>query len=89
VSLASRVGVYVASYCKNAKLNTQGLKISVRAEKVTSPNRIDNIKISISLPEADVGKRKEAILTAAGKCLIRNTIKNHPKMDIELIGADS
>lgn len=89
VSLASCVGVYVAGYCNNVGLNTQGLKISISAEKVPAPDRLDNIKIVIALPGTDVGKRKEAVLAVARKCLIHNTIKNHPVMDIELVSADT
>ncbi|MFH1459758.1 MAG: OsmC family protein [Candidatus Omnitrophota bacterium] len=84
-SLASCVGVYVVSYCKNTGLNTQGAQFKITAEKATHPNRLENIKIDIVLPNAEVGKRKDAVLAAAKKCLIHNTIKHHPVIDINLI----
>ena len=84
-SLASCVGVYVASYCKNAELDIKGMKIMINAEKELNPNRLDNIKIKVSLPNANIGQRKEAILTAAKKCLIHNTISHNPKMEIVLV----
>lgn len=86
-SLASCVGVYVVTYCNNVGLNTKGMQVGITAEKVPDPNRLDNIKIKVSLPHADVGKRQEAVLAVARKCLIHNTIKNHPNMNIELSSA--
>lgn len=65
VSLASCVGVYVGGYCNNTGLNAKGMRIGIQAKKVPEPNRLDNIKIQILLPNADVGKRKEAVLAVA------------------------
>jgi len=84
-SLASCVGVYVVSYCESARLDAKGMQISITADKISHPNRIDNIKIDITLPNAQVGKRKEALLSVAKNCLIHNTMLHHPKMDINLV----
>ncbi|MFH2137811.1 MAG: OsmC family protein [Candidatus Omnitrophota bacterium] len=83
-SLASCVGVYVASYCNTSGLDAAGLQIRITADKLPQPTRLDNIKITVTLPNADIGKRKEAILSAAKKCLIHNTLHSDPKVDIEL-----
>ena len=83
-SLAGCVGVYVASYCKNAELDARGMKIIIKADKELNPNRLDNIKIEVSLPNANIGQRKDAILAAAKKCLIHNTIEHNPKMEISI-----
>lgn len=85
-SLASCVGVYVAGYCEKVGLNAKGLVIRAGWEKEMEkkPYRIKRIAMKIDLPHADVGKRKEAILKIARSCLIHETIKNQPQIDIEL-----
>ena len=85
MSLASCVGVYVASYCKSAALNCKEMKITIKAEKVSDPNRLDNIKIEVSLPNEKLEQRHDAVLAAAKKCLLHNTIDHKPKIDITLI----
>lgn len=85
ISLASSVGVYVAIYCKNSEINCKGMKITIQAEKVSNPNRLDNIKIEVSLPNEKLEQRHDAVLAAAKKCLIHNTINHNPKMDISLV----
>lgn len=84
-SIASCIGVYVASYCRNAELDAQGMQIIIKAEKASNPNRLDNIKVEISLPHANIGQRREAILAAAKKCLIHQTIKHDPAVDVVLV----
>jgi len=83
-SLASCVGVYVASYAKNAGLNAKGMQIKINADKMQNPARLDNIKMIVSMPNAQVGERRNAIFAVAKKCLIHNTLSNHPKMEIDL-----
>ncbi len=84
-SLASCVGVYVLSYCRNTGLNPEGMELSIKAEKIAKPWRLDNINVDIKLPNAQVGKRKEALLKVAQECLIHNTIVNKPKINITLV----
>jgi putative redox protein len=84
-SLASCVGVYIVSYCNNVGINTAGMKIKISAEKMHNPDRLDKIKVGVIMPNAELGKRKNAVLAVAKKCLIHNTIHNNPLVDIELI----
>ncbi|MFH1063021.1 MAG: OsmC family protein [Candidatus Omnitrophota bacterium] len=84
-SLASCVGVYIASYCNNVGINTAGMQIKISAEKIQNPDRLDNMKVDVIMPNAELGKRRNAVLAVAKKCLIHNTIHNNPSVDIELI----
>jgi len=86
-SLASCVGVYVAGFCKNHSLNAAGMKITIRAEKVQNPGRLDQFAIDISLPNVVVGDKRDAVLAVARKCLIHNTIEQHPAIAINLVTA--
>ena len=83
-SIASCVGVYVASYCKNAELDCKDMRISINAKKALNPNRLDDISIEVSLPHANIGPRRDAILAVAKKCLIHSTIEHNPKINITL-----
>ena len=83
-SLASCVGVYVAKYCENAGIDTNGMKIGISAEKAQNPARLADIKINVDLPNAELGKRRNAVMAVAKKCLIHSTIESAPEVAIEL-----
>jgi ribosomal protein S12 methylthiotransferase accessory factor len=85
VSLASCIGVYVLGFCNNSGLDATGMQIKITADKLQQPARMGNIKMEVSLPNAQVGKRKEALLSVARKCLVHNTIADHPEMLIDLV----
>lgn len=84
-SLGSCIGVYVLAFCKNTGLNPDGMKIILDWEKAgDKPARIKSIKAKIELPNADIGARKAALLKVAESCLIHETIKHQPEINIEL-----
>ncbi len=84
VSLTSCIGFYVLGYCENVGLDPTGMRIVIRADKETNPSRLDNIGLDIHLPAAEVGKRREAVLNVARKCVIHNTIKHSAGITIDL-----
>jgi len=84
-ALGSCIGVYVLAFCKNTGLNPDGMKIVLYWEKaLDKPARIKSINVKIDLPKADVGARKAALLKVAESCLIHETIKHQPEINIEL-----
>ncbi len=85
-SLGSCIGVYVLGFCKNTGLNPDGMKITLGWEKaVDKPSRIQKISAKIELPNADPGPRKAALLKVAESCLIHETIKHQPEINIVLM----
>jgi ribosomal protein S12 methylthiotransferase accessory factor len=84
-SLGSCIGVYVLGFCKNTGLNPDGMKITLDWEKASDlPSRIQKISAKIELPNADPGPRRAALLKVAESCLIHETIKHQPEINISL-----
>ncbi len=83
-SLGACVGVYVARYCQNANLSTEGLKILMNWKYSDDKTRISNIDVEISFQHSDIGKRANALLEVARHCLIHNTLLNHPVINFTL-----
>lgn len=83
-SLGACVGVYVARYCQNAKLDAAGMKISVNWLLSDDKTRVSSIDIVLSLPHADIGRRRQAILDVAHRCLLHNSILTPPSIEISL-----
>ena len=84
-SLASCIGFYVVSYCKNAGIDASGLKITADYDHAPDkPARIGTITIDVDLPAKVEDNRKPALMNAAKHCFIHNTIDNPPKIEIKV-----
>ena len=81
-SLAGCGGYYVANYCKQAGLSTQGLQVRCDWTTVDNPRRMNPIRLSIELPGLPE-KRRKAVERVAGSCLLHATVTHQP--DIEII----
>ncbi len=84
-ALASCMGVYVLNYCKNVKINTNNMLLSVHWEKASNPARISDIKVEICLPKMLNKERREALIKVAEHCLVHNTIHIPPQVEVSLV----
>ncbi|HAJ56568.1 MAG TPA: hypothetical protein DCL35_02235 [Candidatus Omnitrophica bacterium] len=84
-SLGSCIGVYVARYCNTAKLDPKGMQITLNWHLSDDKTRISTIDVTLKLPNAEPGKRERAILDAAHRCLLHNTILVQPQISVKLI----
>ena len=85
-SLGACIGVYAASYLKTAKLDPEGLSINMNWEYDDAKKRIAKISADIKTPNAVLGARKKALVDAANKCSIHNTLREHPDICINVKG---
>lgn len=83
-SLGTCIGIYVASYMRTVNLNSEALTVNIDWEFAPNHKKIAQIKVSISVPNADLGERKKALLAAAEKCVIHNTLREYPNIDIDI-----
>jgi len=82
-SLSACVGHYVASYCNQVGISTEGLQIECDWGTVDKPKRIGEIGFKVVLPELPESRRK-AVERVASSCLLHATLEHPPKIDIEL-----
>ena len=82
-SLASCAGFYAAQYLNARKLPSDGLRVTVKAEKAFQPARLAAFHIDVYA--GDLEARHEAgLLRAVKSCLIHNTLGASPSIDIAL-----
>jgi putative redox protein len=87
-ALGACMGMHMVLYCQTAGMNSQGMEISLVYNLVEEKGRrrIQVVTGDITLPE-DPGPRKAALLRASENCIIRNTLKNPPDIDLEIASA--
>lgn len=81
-SLGSCAAYYAADYLRRHGLANEGTRVTVHAEKVKNPARVDNIRIEVELPVECGDADREGVDRAVHGCLIHNTLLHPPKMEI-------
>jgi putative redox protein len=77
VSLGTCAGFYAAKYLETRSLPTEGLEVTVSAEKAAQPARLGSFRIEVTVPELDPA-HEAGVLRAVKACLIHNTLLNAP-----------
>jgi putative redox protein len=85
-SLGSCIGAFVAQYCENHGIDTEGMTIDMTFEKVEDPTRLVDLKATVNLPKGDCKQRIEAIRRVAEHCPVHETITTMRGLEIEILG---
>lgn len=83
-SLGSCIGVYAVNFLKNTGLDSAGLTVNLKWEKVSEPTRISKIKAEVIIPNTRLDKREPAFLKVVEHCLVHNTLTNKAEIEIEV-----
>jgi putative redox protein len=87
-SLATCAGYYAAQYLNTRKLPSEGLSVTVTAEKVLQPARLAAFRIEVHVGELD-DRQEAGLLRAVKSCLIHNTLGATPAIEIAIRAAAS
>lgn len=83
-ALSSCIGHYVASYCKQAKISADGLKVYSDWQSAEKLKRIGEISLKVDLPGLPES-RKRAVERVAASCLLHATLLHSPDITIDLV----
>jgi len=82
-SLSACIGHYVANYCKQAGIATEGLQVDADWATADKPKRIGELTFKVVLPGLPESRRK-AVERVASSCLLHATLEHPPQMKVEL-----
>jgi uncharacterized OsmC-like protein len=83
-SLGSCAAYYAVDYLKRNGLTPEGTKVSVTAEKVKAPFRLDRFRIEVEVPGDVDNDKTRGVEEAVHRCLIHNTLLNTPDIKVEV-----
>ena len=81
-SLATCAGYFVAAFCRERRIETEGMVLSMRMERSPETHMIMKIMIDISLPPGFPEKYKAAVVKAADQCTVKNHMLKPPAFEI-------
>lgn len=83
VSLGTCAAYYAVEYLKTRGLPTDGVEVSVDAEKRSGPARLGEFRIRVRTAELDE-RHQQGILRAIRACVVHNTLCHSPIVEVEL-----
>jgi putative redox protein len=82
VSIGTCAGIYVLNFCQQREIPTDGMKLGLISNRNQETRMLDNIKITIYLPENFPKKYIGAVKKAANLCSVKKHILNPPQFEI-------
>ena len=82
VSLAACAGYYALAFCKERKLASEGLSVTMATERGEASKMIDKVTIRLGLPAGFPEKYKFAIVKAVDHCTVKAHILRAPQFEI-------
>jgi uncharacterized OsmC-like protein len=83
-SLGTCAAFYAAEFLRIRDLVSEGVQISISAEKLKAPARLGNFRIRVESPVCLTNEQREGMMRSIEHCLIKNTLLNPPVIEIEL-----
>jgi putative redox protein len=76
-------------YLKARNLAETGVEVSVTADKLMQPPRLDNFKVNVVCPVSLTEDQSAGMMRAVHRCLIHNTLLAPPEILIELTTSET
>jgi putative redox protein len=85
-SLGSCAAYYAVAYLKKKGLTAPGTRVTITADKVPNPARVDNFNIAVSVPldSALTEEHRAGLDQAVHHCLIHNTLLHPPTISFSI-----
>ena len=83
-SLGTCAEFYAVQYLRTRELDDHGVEVTVTAEKLMQPARLGDFRILVTCPTALSPEQTEGLRRSVHHCLIHNTLRSVPSVNIEL-----
>ena len=81
-SLATCAGYYVAAFCRERGLPTEGMAIRMTNDWNDKTHLAENVHIEVVLPPDFPSKYRRAVIRAAGMCTVKRHLEQPPAFHI-------
>ncbi len=81
-SIGTCAGIYVLGFCQQRGIDTTGLEIEQTMNYNPATRLIDQINLTIHLPENFPEKYKSAVISAANLCAVKRHLENPPRFNV-------
>jgi uncharacterized OsmC-like protein len=84
-SLGACIAMMVQSYCDTCDYTEGNVSVSIALELLPKPKRVGAMVVDVELPEGVPEDRREAIRRVVEQCVIHETLRHPPDVDVEIL----
>jgi putative redox protein len=81
-SLAACAGFYAVAFCRERKIATDGLGVTMTTERGEASKMIDKVTITVDLPAGFPEKYRFALVKAVDHCTVKAHILRAPRFEV-------
>ncbi len=85
-SIGTCAGFYALRFCQQRNLRTEGLALSLAAERDSERKKVVRVRIEISLPIEFPEKYRQAIIHAVEQCSVKKHLQHPPVFETTVTG---
>ena len=84
-SLGACIAMMVQGYCQRHGYTDGDVGVSLTLELADAPKRVGGIVVDVELPEDVPQDKRDAIRRMAERCPVHETLKDPPRVDIDIM----
>jgi ribosomal protein S12 methylthiotransferase accessory factor len=82
-TIGTCAGIYVLGFCRQRGIPTEGIRLVQRMQVDPATRMVNDVRITIELPEAFPSRYEDAVVRAAEQCAVKKHFENPPVIRVE------
>ncbi len=85
-SLGTCAAFYVASFCRNREIATEGMRLTQTWDR-EKKGKLARVRIEIHVPDGFPRKYRKALVRAAERCAVKRALESPPEIETRVVEA--
>ena len=81
-TIGTCAGIYVLGFCRQRGIPTDGIRLVQRIGSNPSTGMVDDVQVTIELPEGFPAKYADAVVRAADQCAVKKHFEHPPVITV-------
>jgi ribosomal protein S12 methylthiotransferase accessory factor len=82
-TIGTCAGIYVVGFCRQRGISTEGIRLVQKMQVDPMTHLVNDVQVTIQLPEGFPAKYAEAVVRAAEQCAVKKHFENPPVIRVE------
>jgi putative redox protein len=88
-AIGTCAGIYVAGFCQNRGLPTEGIRIRQRSSFHPQTGALEKVELDVEVPPTFPEKYRDALVRVADQCAVKKAIQAQPAFEVKTVVAPS
>lgn len=84
-SIGTCAGFYAVSFCQKREIDTTGMRLTLDTDRNSDTHRLDQIKITVHLPDGFPEKYKGTLGRVIDQCTVKKALFDPPAFSVEMV----